>query len=389
MANFHVGREPAARQGGGGSSMAIPRRCYDPLLYNHLELHEQPLPPSDEELETEELTTLPLGSGSTQMWSQTLATGGSGCNEGGEFTSLLQQGLQDDDGQVDMRFGLSPGGATTATRTQHGKSATSDQGGRDACPAPAGVTTVPLRIGGGSLPMSNRTRTTQPDFRDNTVCRPPVCPRPTMDSIIRGVSNMRAHNDGGVGDVACLDDADDGGTEEMETGDDEDDVDIQPLGKTAGRVKGCGRGGGRGRSAGRVGRGDASEDSGKSATYWSMDEQLVLVRCKPQKREQDMHMAGNANKGVEVGRHSKTDGRHGDGKRSRRLFQDVGQSLSKLQEDTEISREERQGKFLKADERRTEGEQFQVPDGEGAVQRDPSEHAGQPHYFSSQRRRHW
>ncbi|GBG64306.1 hypothetical protein CBR_g41225 [Chara braunii] len=39
---------------------------------------------------------------------------------------------------------------------------------------------------------------------------------------------------------------------------------------------------------GRGGRGGVSDDGGKSATYWSTDDQLLLVRCK---REQDMHLA--------------------------------------------------------------------------------------------------
>ncbi|GBG60902.1 hypothetical protein CBR_g16022 [Chara braunii] len=146
-----------------------------------------------------------------------------------------------------------------------------------------------MRIGGGHLDMPNRSRTTQADLRDDVACRPPACPRPTVDNIIRGVSNMGANSNGGVQDAAFRDDADDGDTEDMEAVDDDDTVKNRPLGKTTGRGKGYGRGGGRGQSGGRGGRGGASDDGGKSATYWSTDDQLRLVRCK---REQDMHLAG-------------------------------------------------------------------------------------------------
>ncbi|GBG60707.1 hypothetical protein CBR_g12444 [Chara braunii] len=266
------------------------------------------------------------------MWSQTVAADGSWRNAGGEFTSLLQEGSEDDDdGQVDLRFGFSSGGATAATRTfiinpepsprslqragsahtqqctleagvsvnvgirplpsnqQHGKSAWSCERSRDGCPVPVGLAAGHVRIGGGRLDMPNPSRTTQADLRDDVACRPPACPRPTVDNIIRGVSNMRAHNDGGVQDAAFRDDADDGDIEDMEAVDDDDDVEIWSLGKTIGGGKGHRRGGGRGRSGGQGGRGGASDDGGKSATYWSTDDQLRLVRCK---WEQDMHLAG-------------------------------------------------------------------------------------------------
>ncbi|GBG60212.1 hypothetical protein CBR_g3456 [Chara braunii] len=101
---------------------------------------------------------------------------------------------------------------------------------------------------------------------------------------------MRTHNDGagGVGDAVYRDDDDDGDMKDIEAGDDDGDVDIRVLGKRAGRAKGRGRGGGRGRSGGRGGRGGASKDDDKSATYWIIEEQMFLIRCK---REQDMYMA--------------------------------------------------------------------------------------------------
>ncbi|GBG80441.1 hypothetical protein CBR_g30905 [Chara braunii] len=111
-----------------------------------------------------------------------------------------------------------------------------------------------------------------------------------MENITRGVSNMRAHSDGGDNDGDASDDADEGFKEDVEAGDDDDDIPIRPLGKTGGRGKGRGRGALRGRSVGRGGRGGANDDGGKSAMYyWSPEEQMALVRCK---REQEMHLAG-------------------------------------------------------------------------------------------------
>ncbi|GBG67568.1 hypothetical protein CBR_g697 [Chara braunii] len=183
MAGMQARPASAAGQGGVRSSAAEPRRRYDPSMYTHLESWDTPLPPSDEEPEKEELSTLPLASGSTQLWSQTVRADGSALDGGGEFTSLLHQGLRDDDG----------GGVDLRRR---------DEGRR---------------------------------------------------------------------------------------GSDDNDVPIRPLGKTAGRGKGRGRGGVRGRSVGRGGRGGISDDAGKSPTYWSAEDQILLVRCK---QEQDMHLVG-------------------------------------------------------------------------------------------------
>ncbi|GBG66894.1 hypothetical protein CBR_g72649 [Chara braunii] len=137
--------------------------------------------------------------------------------------------------------------------------------------------------------MPKRTTPTQPDLRDDSACRPVVRPTPTVENITRGVSNMRAHNDGGDDDGGGGDDADERFREDVEAGDDDDDIPIRPLGKTGGRGRGRSRGVVRGRSVGRGGRGDVSDDGGKSGTYWSPEEKMQLVRCK---REQEMHLAG-------------------------------------------------------------------------------------------------
>ncbi|GBG78365.1 hypothetical protein CBR_g26394 [Chara braunii] len=301
-------------------------------MYTHLESWDTPLPPSDEESEKEELSTLPLASGSTQLWSQTVRAGGSAPDEGGELTSLLHQGLRDvDGGGVDLRFGLCSGGGRDASRTfiidgdrsargvehggslhteqstlrrvapvtgavgpspagrQHGSTALSVDQLTPTWPAPPGVAAGPLRMGGARSLMPACTTPIESGVRDEGTCRAPVHPRPTVENITRGVSNMRAHSDGGKDDVGFGDDADEGMREDVEAGDDDDDVPIRPLGKTAGRGRGRDRGGVRGRSVGHGGRGGVSDDAGKSPTYWSAEDQMLLVRCK---REQDMHLAG-------------------------------------------------------------------------------------------------
>ncbi|GBG92610.1 hypothetical protein CBR_g56398 [Chara braunii] len=325
---------PAATAGQGGvrSSAAEPRRRYNPSMYTHLEPWDTPLPPSNEEPEKEELSTLPLSSGSTQLWSQTVRAGGSALDEGGEFTSLLHQGLRDDDDRgIDLRFGLCSGGGREASRTfiidgdrsalgiehggslhmeqstlrraapvtsavgpspagrQHGSTAPSVDRLTRTWPAPPGVAAGPLRMGGARSLMPACTTPIESGLRDEGTCRAPVRPRPTVENITRGGSNMRAHSDGGEDDVGFGDDADEGMREDVEAGDDDDDVPIRPLGKAAGRGRGRGRGGVCGRSVARGGRGGVSDDAGKSPTYWSAEDQMLLVRCK---REQDMHLAG-------------------------------------------------------------------------------------------------
>ncbi|GBG91843.1 hypothetical protein CBR_g53734 [Chara braunii] len=332
MAGMQARAATAAGQGGVRTSAAEPPRRYDPSMYTHLESWETPLPPSDEEPEKEELSTLPLASGSTQLWSQTVRAGGSAADEGGEFTSLLHQGLRDDDGGgVDLRFGLCSGGGREASRTfiidgdrparglehggslhteqstlhraapvtgavgpspagwQHGSTAPSVERLTPTWPARTGVAAGSLRMGGARSSMPACTTPIESEARDEGTCRASVRPRPTVENIIRGVSNMRAHSDARQDDGGFGDDADEGMREDVEAGDDDDDVPIRPLGKTGRRGKGCGRGGVRGRSVARGSKGGVSDDVGKSPTYWSAEDQMLLVRCK---REQDMHLAG-------------------------------------------------------------------------------------------------
>ncbi|GBG58776.1 hypothetical protein CBR_g176 [Chara braunii] len=326
MAGMQARAVLAAGLGGRRPATAELPRWYDPSMYTHLESWEMPLPPSDEESETEELSTLPLASGAMQLFSQTVRAGGSASNEGGEFTSLLHQGLgDDDDGGLDLRFGLCSGSAWEASRTfiinvdpsprglqhagsehmdqstlcggafitggvgpspaarQHGSTTPSADRLTSTCPARTGVPVGSLLIGGARPSMPNRTTPTQPDLRDEGARIPPVLPGPTVENITRGVSNMRAHSDGGDDDGGGGDDADKGFREDVEARDDDDDIPIWPLGKTGGRGRGHSRGVVRGRSVGRGGRGGVNDDDRKSATYSSSEDQTLLVRCKRQR----------------------------------------------------------------------------------------------------------
>ncbi|GBG65933.1 hypothetical protein CBR_g54227 [Chara braunii] len=302
---------PAA-EGGRRPATTEPSRRYDPSMYSHLPSWETPLPPSNEEPEGEELPTFPLGSGSTQLLSQTVLVDGSASNERGEYTSLLQQGLgDDDDGGVDLRIGLSSGGAREASRTFITAAHASARGLQQPRREQMGPSTVrggASVVGGvGSSPSPeacigsvlahqrctlvnvepNNGRATRREGRGRLQTTGGL--GTSVENITRGVSNMRAHNDAGDDDGCGGDDAADGFREEVEAGDDDDDNVVRPVGKTGGRGIGRSNRGGRGRSVGRDGRGGVTDDGGKSATYWSTDEQMLLVRCK---REQEMQLAG-------------------------------------------------------------------------------------------------
>ncbi|GBG66710.1 hypothetical protein CBR_g68694 [Chara braunii] len=311
MAGMQARTVLAAGQGGKRPATTEPRWRYDPSMYTHLESWETPLPQSDEEPETKELPTLPLASGSTQLLSQTVRAGGSASNEGGEFTSLLHQCLGDDDDRgLDLMFGLCYGGAREASRTfiidadpsprglqragsehikqstlrggvsitggvgpsaaarQHGSTAPSAGRLTSTWPSRTRVASGSLRIGDARPSMPNRTTPAQPELRDEGARTPPVHPGPTVENITRGVSNMRVHSDGDDDDGGSGDDADEGLREDVETWDDDDDIPIQPLGKTGGRWKGRNRGAVRGRSVGRDDRGGVSDNAWKSVTFW-------------------------------------------------------------------------------------------------------------------------
>ncbi|GBG67222.1 hypothetical protein CBR_g84885 [Chara braunii] len=307
---------PAA-EGGRRPATTEPSRRYDPSMYSHLPSWETPLPPSDEEPEGDELPTFPLASGSTQLLSQTVLVGGSASSEQGEYTSLLQQGFsggareasrtvitaahasarglqqprREQTGPSTVRGGASVVGGVRSSPTarQHVSSAPSGERLTDNWDVRTAAAAASLRTSGARSSMLNRTTASPSEGRDEGACRPPAGSGVSVENITRGVSNMRAHSDGGDDDRCGGDDADDGFREEVEAGDDDDNNAVRPVGKTGGRGIGRSNRGGRGRSVGRGGRGGVTDDGGKSATYWSTDEQMLLVRCK---REQDMHLAG-------------------------------------------------------------------------------------------------
>ncbi|GBG82358.1 hypothetical protein CBR_g34642 [Chara braunii] len=238
-----------------------PSRRYDPSMYSHRPSWETPLPPSDEEPEGDELPTFPLASGSTQLLSQTVLVGGSASNERGEYTSLLQQGLgdDDDDGGVDLRFGLSSGGAREASRTVFTAAHASARGLQQ----PRRVQTEPSTVRGGATVAGGVG--SSPAARQH-VSSAPSGERLTDNSDVQLLPQQRP----------CAPAVHARFREEVEAGDDDDDNAVRPVGKTGGRSIGRSNRGGRGRSVGRGGRGGITDDGGKSATYWLTDEQMLL-----------------------------------------------------------------------------------------------------------------
>ncbi|GBG78764.1 hypothetical protein CBR_g27988 [Chara braunii] len=329
----------------------------------------------------------PLSSRSTQLLSQTVLAGGSASNGRGEYTTLLQQGLgDDDDGGVDLRFRLCSGGGGEPSRTfiigadpsprgvqqsgsrhteqstlrggasvtggvrpsasgrQHGSSAPTADRLTSTCPARHGAVVGSLRIGGTLHSTFKTTTPAQPDLKDDGTCRPAVRPAPSVENITRGVSNMRAHNNGGDDDGGGGDDVDERSGEDMKAGDDDDDIPIRLLGKTGGRGRGRSRGAVHRRSVGRGGRGGVSDDGGKSATYWSPEEQMQLVRCK---REQEMHLAGLGHnygrmrtkewKWDDIAKRMANAGRPKDAEDCMKKWENIFQNYKKVQSGGQIS----------------------------------------------------
>ncbi|GBG91880.1 hypothetical protein CBR_g53938 [Chara braunii] len=307
MAGMQARAVLPAAEGGRKPATTEPSQRNDPSMYNHPPSWETPLPPSDAEPEGDELPTFPLGSGSTQLLLQTVLAGGSASNGRGEYTTLLQQGLGDDDGGgVDLRFGLCSGSGREPSRTFI----------IDADPSPRGVQ------------QSGSRHTEQSTLRGDAS----VTGALSVENITQGVSNMRAHNNGGDDNGGGGDDADKRFGEDVEAGDDDD------LGKTGGRGRGRSRGVVRGRSVGRGGRGGVSDDGVKSATYWSPEEQMQLVRCK---REQEMHLAGLGHnygrmrtkewKWDDIAKHMVNAGRPKDAEDCMKKWDNIFQNYKKVQ----------------------------------------------------------
>ncbi|GBG83664.1 hypothetical protein CBR_g37466 [Chara braunii] len=102
------------------SAGSVAKRPYNPSLYAQLPSHEIPLPPSDDEGGDATSSTLPSRSGSTQEWAATQSRGGRRVETPWSYTSLLNEGLCDDDGNaaVDLSFQLSNSSGAAATHTQ-------------------------------------------------------------------------------------------------------------------------------------------------------------------------------------------------------------------------------------------------------------------------------
>ncbi|GBG76365.1 hypothetical protein CBR_g22112 [Chara braunii] len=92
------------------------RRPYDPTLYSHLPSHEIALPPSDDEGDDPQSSTVPLGSGSKQDW-----MGSQVCRQAPTptYTDLLEgrTPVGYDTGLVDLSFGLRSGSDEDVTHT--------------------------------------------------------------------------------------------------------------------------------------------------------------------------------------------------------------------------------------------------------------------------------
>ncbi|GBG66449.1 hypothetical protein CBR_g61492 [Chara braunii] len=102
------------------SAGSVAKQAYDPTLYAHLPSHEIPLSPSDDEGEDVRSSTLPLGSGSTQDWAAMQSYGGRRAESPWSHTSLLNEGLCDDDDNevVDLSFQFSSSSGAVATHAR-------------------------------------------------------------------------------------------------------------------------------------------------------------------------------------------------------------------------------------------------------------------------------
>ncbi|GBG91663.1 hypothetical protein CBR_g52699 [Chara braunii] len=332
-----AGRLPNGRPTGtsGGSinrqrsAGSVAKQPYDPRLYAHLPSHEIPLPPSDDEGGEARSPTLPLGSGSTQDWAATQSCGGRGVETPWSYTSLLNEGLCDDDGDaaVDLSFHLSSSSGAAATHTRiinphpGGDCAENMQGA--VCGPRDGGLPQSVRDGGGdrnnsspsvsggvgarkrpdwmrlspavrSGPGATRGRQAAEDLiggvpdvqRDGrqvwAECRQELH-RGETETITRGVQWLHV---GEVEDTAvdegqgCDDVDDDDGCKSNDL------PDIRPLGRRATR-------GGSGAKKGPATKPrqtkNMDDDGEGSRNFWSVGDNVALVRAK---RDQDLYIAG-------------------------------------------------------------------------------------------------
>ncbi|GBG71175.1 hypothetical protein CBR_g8477 [Chara braunii] len=99
---------------------SVAKQAYDPTLYAHLPSNEISLSPSDDEGEDVKSSTVPLRSASTQDWAATQSYGGRRAETPWSYTSLLNEGLCDDDSNasVNLSFQMSSNSEKVATYTR-------------------------------------------------------------------------------------------------------------------------------------------------------------------------------------------------------------------------------------------------------------------------------
>ncbi|GBG86568.1 hypothetical protein CBR_g41630 [Chara braunii] len=274
---------------------------FDPSLYAHLPPHQQSLP--DDDTWAPPSATLPLAYGSTQSMSEGARTVMRGAASEGAMESLL---YSDDRHGIcpPLDLQLSSGGQRAVTHTvliDHPSQSTGDpsvsvQGGRSSRShaSYAGPATTmykggcgqqskfSLAVGRPSGAAAGVQRTGRSASLPSTTC--------CVERIIARVSTMRATSDwereaegddygDGAGDGDDMDDVE---------GDTADEPSLQPGARNTGGGARTGAGRGRGKGNARVVSADGGGGTSVGRTYWSLDESLVLVRCK---RDYDEAMA--------------------------------------------------------------------------------------------------
>ncbi|GBG89054.1 hypothetical protein CBR_g48765 [Chara braunii] len=316
------------------SAGSVVKRSYDPRLYAHLPSHEIPLSSSDDEGGNARSSTLPLGSGSTQEWAATQSYGGRRVETPWSYTSLLNEGLCDDDGNaaVDLSFQLSSSSGAAATHTRiinpHPGVDCADNTHGGVCGLRDGGLPQSLREGGGNRNDSTSTvgggvgarerpewmrlspasrsgsgappgRQRPEDLREEGAdvhrdgrqlwaeCRQALHQRGT-ETITRGVQLLHVDE----GDEAAVEEAQ--GCDDVDGDDDcnSDDLpDIRPLGRKATNGGATAR---KGPATKTQRSKKMDDDTGRSdgdggRNFWSVGDTIALVRAK---RDQDLYIAG-------------------------------------------------------------------------------------------------
>ncbi|GBG90713.1 hypothetical protein CBR_g51222 [Chara braunii] len=275
---------PAGTSGGSinrqRSTGSVAKQPYDPRLYAHFPSHEIPLSSSDDEGGEARSPTLPLGSGSTQDWVATQSCGGRGVETPWSYTSLLNEGLCDDDGDaaVHLSFHLSSSSGAAATHrvgiVRKTRKAMSEAHETAICLNR--FTTVEVIV------ITRRRASVEDSVRVWAECRQELH-RGEMETITRGVQRLHVDE---VEDAA-VDEGQGCGDVDGEDGCKSDDLpDIRPLGRRATR-------GGSGAKKGPAMKPrqmkNMDDDGEGGRNFWSVGDTAALVRAK---RDQDLYIAG-------------------------------------------------------------------------------------------------